>query len=81
MDNNNWISTDDELPAFNEKVLVFHYPRSPVMEGRVISIDYRSDPNRMPKGSFKDRIRDNKGFAYPTTHWQKLPSPPQHLNK
>ena len=74
-----WISVEDALPKFNERVLVEYKPDHPVMEGVLIGIDERLDvTNSSLPVEIKRRIMSRSGFkALNVMRWRPLPKPPK----
>lgn len=70
-----WISVNDELPDFNKRVFVYHWPVHPVMEGRIFGITERID---LPKTHYLYHSLDANGFKNTSevSHWM-LPEPPK----
>ena len=70
-----WISVKDRLPEFEEKCLAYYFPKSPVMEGRIIGILRRIDA---PDKKMLRGLTDANQFtmAAEVTHWMPLPEPP-----
>lgn len=76
---NTWISVDDFLPNFNERVLVEYRPDHPVMEGALIGIDERLDvTNSSLPIEIKRRITSRSDFKnLNVVRWRPLPTPPK----
>lgn len=71
-----WISVKDQLPAFEEYVICYYYPRAPLMEGRIIGLLRRikvSDNSLLRGLADKNQF----GMASEVTHWMPLPKPPK----
>lgn len=63
-----WISVEEALPDKGKPVVVYYYPRTPIMEGRTFAVTRRVDPSR---------YTDSNGFpnASSVTHWAYLTKP------
>ncbi len=77
---NEWISVEDGLPEYGEKVLVFGECKgnNPQMGGAYISIGMRQDL----KGTLLEKQAERHQCKYQfrsmtyTTHWMPMPKPP-----
>lgn len=78
-----WLSVDSKLPDEGKKVLVCFYPKHPVMEGRLIGIDYRTvySPRMAMRAQDYERHFDPNGFRLgAVTHWTPLPELPKIIS-
>jgi hypothetical protein len=62
-----WISVDDRLPEFNNKVLIY----DPLSYFDKVTFDYMH-----PEKVWDSECRRTKGRTY-ITHWMPLPPPPE----
>lgn len=64
----NWIPVEQSLPDKGKSVLIYYYPRNPIMEGRTYTVTRRTDPNK---------YTDEHGFPNTSsvTHWTYITNP------
>jgi len=78
-----WINVNDDLPPFEEKVLVVGGARgmNPQMGGNYIFITRRIniDTNTVPI-DFSRQLDENQFYANHVTHWIPLPKLPKYEN-
>lgn len=68
-ENNGWISVDDQLPPYNEKVLVFYGV------DRYIGLAMLEDVVGL-----QTFWSDGRKAVFHITHWRHLPAPPKKKN-
>ena len=63
-----WIPIEEALPDKGKPVLIYYYPRHPVMEGRTYTVTRRGDVNN---------YTDSNGFPNTSsvTHWAYITNP------
>lgn len=75
-----WISVNDKLPPFGQRVFTLFYPENPTMEGLLPGVDYRRDISGTSielTQRLAEKIRANNGFNSNVAFWMDVPKKPQ----